>query len=138
MLLYSISNIMYSKELLKILIVGILFVAIDAVYLTSISGYFNKQIRAIQNAPIKLNMVATVICYAFLIFGIYYFIIREKRSPLDAFFLGAVVYMVYETTNKAILKDWAWKTVALDGVWGGILFALVTFLSYKGFALLKL
>lgn len=129
---------MYSKELLKILIVGVLFVAIDAVYLTSISGYFNKQIRAIQNAPIKLDMVATAICYAFLVFGIYYFIIREKRSALDAFFLGAVVYMVYETTNKAILKDWTWTTVAIDGVWGGILFTLVTFLSYKGFSLLKL
>jgi uncharacterized membrane protein len=129
---------MYSKELLKILIVGVLFVAIDAVYLTSISGYFNKQIRAIQNAPIQLERVATAICYAFLAFGIYSFIIREKRSTLDAFFLGAVIYMVYETTNKAILKDWKWMTVALDGVWGGILFALVTFLSYKAFSLLKL
>ena len=129
---------MYSKEIFKILIVGVLFVAIDAAYLTSISGYFNKQIRAIQNAPIKLDMVATAVCYAFLIFGIYYFVIREKRSALDAFFLGAVIYMVYETTNKAILKDWAWKTVALDGVWGGILFALVTFFSYKAFVLLKL
>ena len=129
---------MYSKELIKILIVGVLFVVIDALYLTSISGYFNKQIRAIQNAPIKLDMVATAICYAFLVFGIYYFVIREKRSPLDAFFLGAVIYMVYETTNKAILKDWKWMTVALDGVWGGILFALVTFLSYKAFSLLKL
>lgn len=129
---------MYSKELLKILIVGVLLVAIDAVYLTSISGYFNKQIRAIQNAPIKLDMVATAVCYAFLVFGIYYFVIREKRSALDAFFLGAVIYMVYEATNKAILKDWKWMTVALDGVWGGILFAIVTFLSYKVFALLKL
>lgn len=129
---------MYSKELIKILIVGVLLVAVDAVYLTSISGYFNKQIRAIQNAPIKLDMVATAVCYAFLVFGIYYFIIREKRSVLDAFFLGAVIYMVYEATNKAILKDWKWMTVALDGVWGGILFALVTFLSYKGFDLLKL
>lgn len=129
---------MFKNEIYKILIVGILFVAIDALYLTSISGYFNKQIRAIQNAPIKLDMVATAICYAFLVFGIYYFVIREKRSPLDAFFLGAVIYMVYETTNKAILKDWKWMTVALDGVWGGILFALVTFLSYKAFSLLKL
>lgn len=129
---------MYSKELIKILIVGVLLVAVDAVYLTSISDYFNKQIRAIQNAPIKLDMVATAVCYAFLVFGIYYFIIREKRSVLDAFFLGAVIYMVYEATNKAILKDWKWMTVALDGVWGGILFALVTFLSYKAFDLLKL
>ena len=129
---------MFKNEIFKILIVGVLFVVIDALYLTSISGYFNKQIRAIQNAPIKLDMVATAICYAFLVFGIYYFVIREKRSPLDAFFLGAVIYMVYETTNKAILKDWKWMTVALDGVWGGILFALVTFLSYKAFSLLKL
>lgn len=129
---------MYSKELLKILIVGVLLVAVDAVYLTSISGYFNKQIRTIQSAPIKLDMVATAICYVFLVFGIYYFVIREKRSALDAFFLGAVIYMVYEATNKAILKDWKWMTVALDGVWGGILFAIVTFLSYKVFALLKL
>lgn len=129
---------MFKNEIFKILIVAVLLVAVDYFYLSSISGYFNKQIRAIQNAPIKLDMVATAICYAFLVFGIYYFIIREKRSVLDAFFLGAVVYMVYETTNKAILKDWSWKTVALDGVWGGILFALVTFLSYKAFALLKL
>ena len=129
---------MIKNEIFKILIVAVLLVAVDYFYLSSISGYFNKQIRAIQNAPIKLDMVATAICYAFLVFGIYYFIIREKRSALDAFFLGAVVYMVYETTNKAILKDWTWKTVAIDGVWGGILFALVTFLSYKAFALLKL
>lgn len=129
---------MFKNEIFKILIVAVLLVAVDYFYLSSISGYFNKQIRAIQNAPIKLDMVATAICYAFLVFGIYYFIIREKRSALDAFFLGAVVYMVYETTNKAILKDWTWKTVAIDGVWGGILFALVTFLSYKAFALLKL
>ena len=95
---------MYSKELLKILIVGVLLVAVDAVYLTSISGYFNKQIRTIQR-HLLADMVATAICYVFLVFGIYYFVIREKRSALDAFFLGAVIYMVYEATNKAILKD---------------------------------
>ena len=38
--------------------------------------------------------------------------------------------MVYETTNKAILKDWSWKTVMIDGIWGGILFALTTYLTY--------
>jgi uncharacterized membrane protein len=73
-----------------------------------------------------------------LVFGIYYFIIRTKKPVLDAFLLGAVIYMVYETTNKAILKNWSWKTVALDGVWGGILFALVTVIAYKLFSLFKL
>lgn len=129
---------MFKNDIFRILIVAVLLVAVDYVYLSSISDYFNKQIRAIQNASIKLDIVATAVCYAVLIFGIYYFIIREKRSALDAFFLGAVIYMVYETTNKAILKDWTWTSVAIDGIWGGILFALVTFLSYKAFALLKL
>ena len=39
--------------------------------------------------------------------------------------------MVYETTNKAIIKNWTWKTVMIDGIWGGILFSLTTFLTYK-------
>lgn len=122
----------------RIIIVGVLFVAIDFIYLSSISNYFNKQITDIQSAPIKLDMLATSICYIFLVFGIYYFIIRERRSIIDAFLLGAVIYMVYETTNKAILINWSWQTVALDGLWGGVLFALVTFFSYESFDLLKI
>lgn len=116
---------------IKILIVGVVMVGVDAFYLHAVSGYFDKQIKAIQKDSLRLDMIAAVMCYVFLVFGIYYFIIREKRSAVDAFFLGAVIYMVFETTNKAILKDWKWKTVALDGVWGGILFALVTLISYK-------
>ena len=42
--------------------------------------------------------------------------------------------MVYETTNKAILKKWTWFTVLLDGIWGGILFATTTFIIYKLFS----
>lgn len=116
---------------IKILIVGVVMVGVDAFYLHAVSGYFDKQIKAIQKDSLRLDMIAAVMCYVFLVFGIYYFIIREKRSAVDAFFLGAVIYMVFETTNKAILKDWKWKTVVLDGVWGGILFALVTLISYK-------
>lgn len=129
---------MNSKDIIKILIVGVLFVAVDAIYLTSISKYFNKQIMAVQNSRIDLDYMATALCYAVLIFGIYYFIIMDKRSVTDAFLLGVVVYMVYETTNKAILKKWSWKTVAIDGIWGGVLFAIITMLSYKIFTLLKL
>lgn len=127
-----------NNTIVKVIIVGVLFVLVDFLYLTSVTSYFNKQIMAIQNTPIKIDMIATIICYIFLVFGIYYFIIHERRSILDAFLLGAIIYMVYETTNKAILKNWTWKTVAIDGTWGGILFALVTFFSYKIFDSLQL
>jgi uncharacterized membrane protein len=39
--------------------------------------------------------------------------------------------MVYELTNMAIIKKWNYTTVLLDGVWGGILFALTTFVYIK-------
>lgn len=114
-----------------LLISGILLVLIDSIYLNSISSYFNQQISIIQNKPLNIDFYAAAICYIFLVFGLYYFIISEKKTILDAFLLGLVIYVVFETTNKTLFKNWTWKTVALDGIWGGILFALTTYLTYN-------
>jgi len=114
----------------KLLISALLFVCIDFFYLSSISGYFNKQVSRIQGSPLTLEPYSTILCYIFLIFGLYYFILRENRPIFDAFLFGLVIYMVYETTNKAIFKDWTWTTVLLDGVWGGILYASTTATTY--------
>ena len=118
-------------NILLLIKVAIVLILIDSIYLYTVSNYFNKQIFSIQKSEIKLELVSAIICYLFLVFGIYYFIIKDKRPIFDAFLLGMVIYMVYETTNKAILKNWNWKTVLLDGVWGGILFALTTYIIYN-------
>jgi len=48
------------------------------------------------------------------------------------FGLGIFVYGVYELTNRAIFKNWEWKTVVLDTLWGGILFTSVAYIyKYK-------
>ena len=59
---------------------------------------------------------------------LYYFIIRENKSPLDAFLLGVFVYGVYEGTNYALLNKWEIKVLVMDSLWGGVLFALTTFI----------
>ena len=110
---------------------AVLMVLVDVFYLSSVSKYFNKQISDIQNTPIKLDMPAAILCYIFLVGGLYYFVIKDRKPVFDAFILGLVIYMVYETTNKAILTNWKWETVLLDGLWGGILFSLTTYLTYK-------
>ena len=114
-----------------IIISGIMFVLIDYFYLSSFGNYFNNLLLNIQNQKISLDFKAAVLCYIFLIYGLYYFILKDKKPVKDAFILGLVIYMVYETTNKAIIKNWTWKTVMIDGIWGGILFSLTTFLTYK-------
>ena len=115
----------------ELLILAIIFTVTDALYLTSMSGYFNAVVRRVQGSPIQMDFAATVLCYAFLVGGLYYFIIRERRSWKEAGLLGIVIYGVYETTTKALLKNWDWLTVLLDTTWGGILFALSTALTYQ-------
>lgn len=124
--------------MLKLLIAAILFVSIDYLYLSNVKGYFDKQLIRIQNEPVKLNLLAAILCYIFLIAGLYYFVLKNNKPVIDAAILGLVIYMVYETTNKAIISKWDWTTVLIDGVWGGILFGLTTYLTYKIVDLLKL
>ena len=112
----------------SLLVSAILFVVIDYVYLNIMKGYFEKQVQQIQGSPIKINMVSAMICYIFLIVGLNYFIIQPKKSVSDAFLLGIVIYGVYETTNWALLKNWSPLTVIMDTLWGGVLFALTTWI----------
>ena len=112
----------------SLLVSAILFVVIDCVYLNIMKGYFEKQVQQIQGSPIKMNMVSAMICYIFLIVGLNYFIIQPKKSVSDAFLLGIVIYGVYETTNWALLKNWSPLTVIMDTLWGGVLFALTTWI----------
>jgi len=112
----------------KILLSALIFVFIDSVYLNFIKNYFYNQVKLVQGTPIKINFLATIMCYIFLIIGINYFIIGPKRSLKDAFLLGLVIYGVFETTNMALFTNWSWLTVFMDTLWGGILFALTTFI----------
>lgn len=112
------------------LISGISLLALDSVYLSLIKNYFNKQIKKIQGEDIKLDLTATVATYIFLSFALYYFIIKNKASVTDAFYLGLSIYAVYELTSKAILKNWSYTTVVIDSLWGGILFASATYITY--------
>jgi uncharacterized membrane protein len=114
-----------------LLLSAIVFVTLDYFYLGLMRGYFEKQIQAVQGSPLKMNLLGAIICYIFLIFGINYFIIKPKRSIQDAFLLGLVIYAVYETTSIALLSKWSWLTVIIDTLWGGILFALTTFIVSK-------
>jgi uncharacterized membrane protein len=110
----------------KLLISAIVFVSIDFIYLNLIKNYFSNQIKLIQGETIKLNFLAILICYIFLIIGINYFIIKPKRSINDAFLLGIIIYGVFETTNMSLFSKWSWLTVIIDTLWGGILFASTT------------
>ena len=115
----------------NILLSSILLIIFDIFYLTIMGKFFNKLVKKIQGKKIKFRMMGAIICYIFLIFGINYFILNRNKSPFEAALLGWVIYGVYEGTNYAIIDNWTQKAVLMDTVWGGVLFYLTTFLTYK-------
>ena len=120
--------------IVKILIIMLTLASLDFFYLYSMRTIFDKQITEIQGSPISLDFFAGILCYIALGFGLYYFVLREKKPLLDAFLLGMIINAVYETTSKTFFKKWSYKIVVLDTLWGGILFALTTFVLRKFFA----
>jgi uncharacterized membrane protein len=113
----------------KLLLSAITLVSIDSIYLQLIENFFTGQIKLVQGSAMKLNFISILLCYAFLVFGINYFIIQPNRSIQDAFLLGLIIYGVFETTNKALFNNWSWLTVFIDTLWGGVLFGLTTFIT---------
>jgi len=111
-----------------LLISAILFIIIDSIYLNLFKGYFQNQVEKVQGSPIKMNFLGAALCYIFLIVGLNYFIIKPKKSVQDAFLFGIVIYGVFETTNYALFKNWSILSVIMDTLWGGILFALTTYI----------
>ncbi len=117
--------------LVKIITTIFILMFLDSIYFYVNKDFFSQQILDVQGTPVSLKLFPAFLCYVALAFGINYFILREKKSLLDAFLLGFVIYAVYETTNKATLKKWTNKIVVIDTLWGGILFTLTTIIMRK-------
>ncbi|WP_295311615.1 DUF2177 family protein [Roseobacter sp.] len=70
-----------------------------------------------------------VIFYAFYIGVLLWFVswpaMQDGRALLAVFgsaaLIGAMGYGTYEFTNLATLKDWTWRMVATDLIWGTLL-----------------
>lgn len=115
----------------KLLVMGAIMAGVDFFYLSSVSSHFNSVVRSIQGSGLRLQIIPAILCYIVLVGGLYYFIIGENKGIWDAGILGLVIYAVFETTNKAIFKNWDWLSVVMDTAWGGVLFSLTTYIVYK-------
>jgi len=118
------------EVLKKIGLITVVLMVLDAVFISSNMKMFRRQIESVQHTDLSLNIYGAIPCYLIMIFGLYYFIIRERRSIVDAVLLGFLVFGVYDTTNYATFKNWNIMTVIIDTLWGGFLFGFTTYIVY--------
>ena len=115
----------------NILLLGLIFVLVDAGFLYLMKDNFQTMIKKIQGSSLSLKILPTIACYLILVASLYYFIIFKKGTYIDAFLLGFFIYGVYETTNIAIFKNWSITTGIIDLTWGGFLFLITTVLYHN-------
>lgn len=119
------------NKLNRVIFSSFILLALDFIYLSYIKGQYETQIVQIQRVVMKVKILPVILCYILLCFALNYFILRTHRPILDAFLLGFVIYGVFDTTNYAIFKKWNPMLALADSIWGGLLFAITTYIIYS-------
>ena len=112
------------------------FLAIDMVWLVFIAkDFYAKQIGFIMAK--NPNLVAAFIFYLIFIAGLIVFVINpalDKKLWTQALLMGAffglVTYATYDLTNLATVRNWPLIITIVDLIWGTVLSATVSVVTY--------
>lgn len=112
------------------------FLAIDLVWLGLVARkFYADQIGFLLKT--NVNWTAALIFYAMFVAGLVFFVINpalEKESLryalLAGAFFGLLTYATYDLTNLATLKDWPVLVTIVDMIWGSVLAASVSGITY--------
>lgn len=113
-----------------------IFFIIDFLWLALVARkFYLAQIGSLMKT--NINWTAAIIFYLLFIAGLIIFAIApslEKKSIISAIVLGGLfgffTYATYDLTNLATLKNWPITVTVVDLIWGVILAASVSAISY--------
>jgi uncharacterized membrane protein len=112
-----------NKQVLQLFTAAVLLVVLDLPWLMVSGPYVQAMVQRIQGSPLRLSYLPAVVVYVAM--G---YLLLQTKTPLEAFYVGAATYAVYDFTNLATLKNYDLSFALVDTLWGGILFALARFL----------
>lgn len=122
---------------LKLYLIALpVFFAIDLVWLGLVAkNFYAKQIGFLMKSDV--NWVAALTFYFLFILGIVLFVVTPsliQKSWLQALSYGAlfglITYATYDLTNLATIKNWPLVVTVVDLIWGTVLSALVSIITY--------
>ncbi len=112
------------------------FIVIDMIWLVLVArDFYKNQIGFLMRTDV--NWLAAIIFYLLFIAGLVTFVISpaiEKHSWVNALLYGAlfglITYATYDLTNLATLKDWPVLVTIVDLIWGSVLAASISAITY--------
>jgi uncharacterized membrane protein len=122
---------------IKLFIIALpVFFIIDMVWLVLVAKKFYQEQIGFLMKP-DINWLAAIIFYLLFITGLVIFVISpafEKHSWVHALIFGAlfglITYATYDLTNLATLKDWPLLVTVVDLIWGTVLAASISGVTY--------
>jgi len=112
------------------------FLVIDMIWLTLIAKNFYAKYIGYLMAK-NPNLIAAFIFYLIFIAGLVFFVVApalDKKTWTHALlvglFFGLVTYATYDLTNLATIKNWPLLVTIVDLIWGMVLSASVSIISY--------
>jgi uncharacterized membrane protein len=122
---------MLPKKAKEFVVAAIVLLILDTIFISINMGAYTDQVINVQRVIMTVKPIGVILSYAFIIGGLYFLILRQHRPIWEAFILGLVVYGVYDATNYALLKKWDPYLSMMDTLWGGILMASTTYITYS-------
>ncbi len=120
----------------QFLVAFVTFLLVDGLWLTVVAKNFYAKHLGYLMAP-KPNLTAALIFYLIYIFTLVVLILApalQKGSLSTAIWTGALfgfcAYATYDLTNLATIKDWPLLITIVDLIWGTVLTATVSGISY--------
>ena len=115
------------------LITFVVFMFVDLIWLGFVAKkLYSKYLGYIMSD--KVNWSAAILFYVLFIIGLLVFVINPAKSVSNALLLGAffglVTYATYDLTNLATLKNWPIFITIIDLIWGTVLSASTSTISY--------
>lgn len=126
---------MWQKYLMTYGVAVLIFLVIDLVWLGLVAkNFYQKYLGGLMG---EVNWYAAIGFYLLFIVGILIFALIPSLNAGDwqkALILGGLfglmTYATYDLTNLATLKNWPLLVTVVDMIWGTVLSASVSVLSY--------
>ena len=115
----------------KFFVVLILLLIIDSIWVGLFAApKYRKSILEIQGEPLVVNMKMAVLVY-FAMTLLLMLCLSKNFTTQETFLVGFLSYFIYDFTNASIFKKWDKLFGLFDSIWGGILFAIVGYITQK-------
>ena len=125
------------------LFIALMLLLVDMFWINFVAmSLYSKNITGVQKRPLRVDMVAAIIAYMFTISALLFIAIPLVKcyanpksdillvATIIGGFVGFIVYGIFNFTCKAFMSDYMWSVVAIDTLWGTVLFASMCFLYY--------